>query len=826
MADLSVDPEREAGLTVFPTDTFVGRERELKRARAAVLRPGVRMLTVTGPAGVGKTRFAIEVVRDADEWFGSSAIVVPLAAIQQPSGIVPAIAQALEIVDQAEHLESRVVAELKTRPRLILLDNLEHLIPDAIGTIDWLIATCPAVKLLLTSRRPGGMNGEHRIELVPFVAPDDLGDAAALEQEGVQLFMDRAARRNPAFRLRPGDAAAINDLCRRVDGLPLAIELASGWSDVMKPADMLREGVMRLGQRGSDGDPRHESMLNAIAWSYQLLEPEEQALFRRLSIFVGGFSMDFVEKMVHGRETSAPYRIWEGYGIELPWWTTVEPGQHYAHACSQVPMVNIGLPPISIDPPSAIEVLVKHHLITEPESIEGVPCFDMLETIRDFGMRELKRSGELDAVRHAHAATVIAFSEMTSSIFWQDFTPLWGRRRVDAALPNVRAALTWAKSLGAQGSEIIVRIAAPLWIYWQTRGLIGEGRMWLESIRELPPSLDWLRAQESPALAFFCWIQNDVQLAETVLGEALAAMERTGLTFTKGLANLILALVEYRREPIDVIRMLQYVDLAQHWFTKWDAKAGMAACQLIYGVVARLIGNTNQALELFNSGYELMVDSGYEWGIATARYFAAETVRDITEDDPGRVPEAIAILHESLTLYWEQGDYWGAGGAISGLACVLSELGEQLQAAAYFGAASTLMNRVGASLLPTDLMTHEEKSAQLRARMGAQRYDAAFQQGAGSPEATVNRAITELRPAGKGAALNGGADVHLTERQLAVVRDLASGLDVAGVSRRRGRSLSTTYDMVHRICDRLGVDTWEEIVPFALDHGLIQPQSP
>lgn len=240
MVELAADSDRDAGLTVFPIDTFVGRARELKWARTEVLRPGVQILSITGPAGVGKTRFAIEVVRDADAWFGSSAVVVQLAAIQHASEIVPAIAQALGIIDQAEHLERRVVSELGTRPWLILLDNLEHLMPDAIRIVDWLTETCPGVKLLITSRRPGGLSSEHRIELDPFVAPGDLGDVTALEQDGVRLFLDRATRRNPAFRLRPGDAAAINDMCRRVDGLPLAIELASGWSDVMKPAEMLR----------------------------------------------------------------------------------------------------------------------------------------------------------------------------------------------------------------------------------------------------------------------------------------------------------------------------------------------------------------------------------------------------------------------------------------------------------------------------------------------------------------------------------------------------------------------------------------------------------
>jgi non-specific serine/threonine protein kinase len=573
-------------------------------------------------------------------------------------------------------------------------------------------------------------------------------------------------------------------------------------------------------------------MLNAIAWSYRLLEPEEQALFRRMSIFVGDFSMDFVEKMVKGRERGRPYHWGDGYGIDWPPWGQRDYDVRASPYGTHAPIISCDLPPIPIESERGLATLVGLRLVTPPEAIDGLPCFQMLETIREFGLIELERSGEFEAVQHAHAAAMIAFSEKTSSVLWNDAVQweppalVWGRKRTDAALPNIRAALNWAQQMGDSGLGVIVRIVAPLWVYWQTRGMVSEGRRRHDVARSLPASLDWLRAIELPSLAFLGWIQNDSQYAEEVIREAFETSERTGITWNLGLANLILALIEYRREPVDVIKMLQYVDASERLSIAWNFKNQLGACQLIYGVVARLIGDPEQALELFDAGHILMVEARYDWGIATARYFAAETIRDLSEEDPGRIPEATALLHKSLVLYWEQGDFWGAGGAMSGLACVLSQVGEELQAATYFGAASTLMMRVGASLLPTELMTHEETAAQLRERMGHQRFDAAFERGAASPEASVNQAITMLRPTGSGTVDGESLDFRLTERQLAIVRDLASGLDVAGVSRKRGRSISTTYDMLHRICKRLGVDTWEEIAPFALDNGLIQPESP
>jgi len=311
-----------------------------------------------------------------------------------------------------------------------------------------------------------------------------------------------------------------------------------------------------------------------------------------------------------------------------------------------------------------------------------------------------------------------------------------------------------------------------------------------------------------------------------VMAEAFDAFERTGYTFTKALAYLILALIEYRRVPVDVITMIRHVDEAERWFSVWEMQAVLGACKLIYGVVARLTGSPEQALELFEEGYRLMVECRYEWGIATARYFAAEAMLDLGETDPRRVPEAIALLNESLTLYWEQGDSWGAGGSMSCLACILAQVGEDVQAATYFGVSGSLMQRVGASLLPTELMTHEEAAAKLRERMGASRYDVAYQQGATSLEETVNQAIVIFGQYDRGGPGQAPTPARLTNRQLAVVRDLASGLDIPGVARRRGRTQSATYELVGRICERLGVDTWEDIVPYAEKHSLIPSPGP
>jgi non-specific serine/threonine protein kinase len=413
---------------------------------------------------------------------------------------------------------------------------------------------------------------------------------------------------------------------------------------------------------------------------------------------------------------------------------------------------------------------------------------------------------------------MMAFAEASGEWLWNSHVAQWGRDRIDAALPDLRAAMGWAQTLGPAGAEMIVRIAGPLWIYWQTRGLVSEGRRWLETGLYEPGVALWCRGKELPALGFLYWIQGEDELAEAATHEALCINRQSGVTSSDGTANLVLALVEYRRGPEHVMQMLKYVDEANRVFEYWGDPHGVGACQLIYGVVARLLGDPDQALGFFAKARDLHTDSGYSWGLATGWYFAAETLRDLAERDPSRLPEARRALYESLQMYWEQGDFWGAGGALSGFGCIAASEGDTARAARYFGAASVLMKRVGGSLLPTELMTHDDVSSQLRNTLGQQLFDAAFEAGASAPDRVVEQTLERYaRERSDGKV----SEIRLTRSQMLVVRDLAEGLDVQAVTRRRGRASSSTYELVARILDRLGLDSWEEIGPFAIRHGLV-----
>lgn len=811
---------------VFPTDAFVGRARELASLQEAIDSAPARLVTVLGTAGVGKTRLALEAVRAADERYPGGAIVVRLAAIERVSDIVPEIARSLGMIDQAEKLDSLVRDELRRTPVVLLLDCFEHLIPAANDLVAGLLADCPQLRIVLTSRRPSGLPGEHALELQPLPVATEPSADAALLSEAVQLFIsraNRAANTSSLFRPAPIDPVIANELCARYDGLPLAIELLASWAPVLSPKELLAWKPEQLEASLPVADPRHQSLQHAIAWSYGLLRPHEQALLCRLAIFSGGFSRDLVEAMARGREAGAGYPYADGYGYKwgldrhgtgnptLPPWDDQDP--HIAQALS----------PLETDPVRLLAALVEHRLVYQAGEIEGVPRFDMLEAIREFGRKQLERSGTLSTVQHAHAAAMIAFAEASSECLWHANERQWGRERIDADLQNIRAAIAWADDLGDDGAEIAARIAGPLWPYWQTRGMITEGRVYLDESLHRPGLALWCRGKELPGLAFMCWIQGDDARCQEIVDEALLVTAETGVTNTRATVFLVKALLEFRKGLENVLTMLEYTEEAERLFAYWEDPIGLGACNLIFGQVCRLTGDTERALELFDRAFTMHEENGYEWGAAAARYFAAEAMRDQAELDPGRITDTIDLLHDALARFWHQGDFWGAGGAMSGLACILAMQGVDARAATFFGAADVLMGRVGGSLLPSELMTHHETEAELQARMAPADWQQAFQAGAHEPDRIVEAALADAFLLPQRSTVVTPPRPKLTRIQLQLVRDLVDGYDIPRIAQRRGRSLSATYELVDRIMLKLDLIDRDQIVAYALREGLANP---
>ena len=805
---------------VFPTDTFVGRAHELAALQQGIAEAPGRLVTVLGAAGVGKTRLALEAMRAADERYPGGAVVVRLAAIERPGDIVPEIARAMGIVDQAEKLDAVVREELSATHSVVLLDCYEHLTPVANPIVADLLANCPELRIVLTSRRPSGLPGDWRLELHPLAVTRPDARTSGPLSEAVQLFVARAQKANDRFRLRPEDVPVIEELCARYNGLPLAIELMASWVTVLSPRELLDWKPDQLAFRTPAADSRHQSLMDAIAWSFGLLTQDEQALLVRLAVFSGGFSRDLVKTMAAGRKAGAGYPYADGYSAV---WSLDIDGLGNPTDQPQDPSIARALYPLANDPVLALAELIDHRLVYQVGEIDGVPRFDMLEAIREFGLRQLERTGELPAVRHAHAAAMIAFAEASCEGFWNYQYREWGRERIDADLQNLRAGLAWATTLGDAGAEIGIRLSGGLWNYWQTRGLVTEGRAYIDEWIFRPGLARWCHCTNMPGLAFLTWIQGDDERCREIVRAGLTASEGTKFFSTRAMIHLVMALLEFRKGLENVFTMMEYVEEAERLFRLPGDHHGLGACYLIYGQVARLTGDTERALELFEEARVLHTETRYEWGLAAGRYFAAEATRDLAETDPSRIPEAVALLHDALQQFWVLGDFWGAGGAMSGLACITTMQGGDRQAATYFGAAGVLMGRVGGSLLPSELMTHLETETELKARMGDTAWCEAYAAGAAQPEQVVEAALADSAEQPHRLETAAQSAPRLTRRQLTIVQDLVQGYDIPIIAHRRGRSVSATYELVDRILERLGLNDREEIAPFAVNQGLVSP---
>ena len=416
--------------TNLPTvpNAFVGRERELAETSDLLARNDVRLLTLVGPGGTGKTRLALQVAGNLSERFPGGAAFVQLAHVRDPEIVLPAIAQTFGLRDQpgASALEM-LVEYLRDKELLLVLDNFEQVLAAA-PALSTLLAEAPGLKLLATSRAPLHLSGERAYRL-PELA---LADA-------VELFVERAQGAAADFGLTDENEEAVAEICRRLDGLPLAIELAAPRVRTLTPQALLR----RLDQRlplltggAQDADERQRTLRNTIAWSYDLLLEREQSLFRRLGVFVGGFRLEAAAAV--GDSTDA---------LE------------------------------DLD-----SLLEQSLLLRLREDSDGEPRFWMLETIREYARGQLEEAGELESARKRHGAW---FAELAERLDAEGET---GDKPASVALladdyPNLRAAIEYARE--DRDGELLLRVATALWPFWSTRGYVAEGRQALEDALEL-----------------------------------------------------------------------------------------------------------------------------------------------------------------------------------------------------------------------------------------------------------------------------------------------------------------------------------------------------
>jgi predicted ATPase/DNA-binding XRE family transcriptional regulator len=690
---------------------LVGREREQALVTHLLNRQDVRLLTLTGPGGVGKTRLALQVAAGLRDRFRAGVWFVSLAPVRDPGLVLSTLAQELGIRESSSQPLSEVVrAQLQEQQLLLLLDNFEHVLAAAPLVAD-LLAACPLLKVLVTSRSLLHVRGEHQFEIPPLEVPApglDLTRASTLADlrryPAIELFAHRARAIQPTFDLTPANVGVVAAICRRLDGLPLALELAAARIRLLSAPLLLTRLEHRLALLTSgaqDMPERQQTLRSTLDWSYHLLSDAEQRLFRRLGVFVGGWTLEAAEAVCCGAGD---------LGLEV--------------------LAGLGS-------------LLDKSLIQRDGNQADETHFAMLETTREYAFALLVSSDEAEALCQRHAAYYLALAEQAAPELTGLHQATWFMR-LGRAYDNLRAALSWMRE--HHQTELGLRLAGALARFWSTRGYIGEGRDWLESLLaqtvavEVPAAV---RARACYAAGLLANTGGDQPQAALWLEQSIALFQEA-----KDLLGAVRALNTLGGVAYDLGDLHGAAAL-------WEQSLAQSRAAGNLGEVARALGNLGETC--YHLGDLEGAAAHHEEALVLARQAGRTDVEAYQLGDLGNVARqrgdlirATALHQQALELKWTLGERRQIAITLEDLASIAGAAGQGERAARLLGAATAIRERIGAPQPVPERIATDKAVAEARAMLGGQAWATAFTAG---HECSLEQVIAEAleRPVPDGA---------------------------------------------------------------------------
>jgi predicted ATPase/DNA-binding CsgD family transcriptional regulator len=765
-----------------PPTSFVGREQELARLSALLGRDEVRLVTLTGPGGVGKTRLALRLAEMRRDSFAERVAFVDLVPLADPAHVAPTVAQALGVRNAGERpLVEQLVDELRERPPLLILDNFEQVV-DAARFVSQLLAGAPSLTVLVTSREPLRLAAEHVVSVPPLELPESARPVDEVASaEAVRLFVERAEAARADFALSAENAAAVAEICRRLDGLPLAIELAATRVTHLPPAALaarLEHRLPLLTGGARDMPQRHRTMRDAVAWSFDLLALAEQSIFGRLSVFVGSFGLEAAEAV--------------GGGLG-------DPGAEVLDGLAS---------------------LVTKGLLRAEAGPDGEPRYRMLGTVREFALEQLVRSGAEEAAREAHAAH---FVELVEQIEPELVGPdqVAALALLDSDQANIRTALAWLTE--TRRAEAALRLAGPLHMYWYIRSRYAEGRAALAAALALPDAAAPTAAR-AKALAGAAWLagwQRDHDVAAERGREAVALARAVEAPPALALALAALAWMASERGEHNRAEELGLEALGI--YHAMGSALDAAEVLNLLGDAAAARGDVDAAVARIEEGIALARPLGDTRGLAALVGDLAFLMLTRCE-----FRRAMDLFAESLTQSQRVGDPFMVGWCLAGVAGVAAVNDLPERAVWLFGASDALRESCGAPSPLCERDIYARLLAQARAVLGEDKFAEAVAAGRLLPmdtaiaEAnTTIRLIREAEPAAARSPASGKLQNELTPREAEVLRLLVAGKSNAEIGAALFISPRTASTHVTAILAKLGVATRAEAAAAAVREGLI-----